>query len=53
MSRQCFTGSSFLFSGPMPLRDIRNRGLTFEEIPYAATNAEKHNIRVSPSVTTS
>ena len=37
----------------MPLRNIRGRGLAFEEIPYAQTNAEKHNIRVSPSVTTS
>jgi hypothetical protein len=36
----------------MPLKDIRGRGLTFAEIPYAATNAEKHNIRVTPSVTT-
>jgi hypothetical protein len=42
-----------LFAGPMPLRDIRGRGLTFAEIPYAQTNAEKHNTRVSPTVSTS
>jgi hypothetical protein len=41
------------YIGPMPLKDIRGRGLTFAEIPYAKTNAEKHNIRVSPTVTTS
>ena len=37
----------------MPLRDIRNRDLTFEEVDYAKTNSEKHQIYVTrrPSTT--
>lgn len=52
-SMPSFIAAHLCSAGPMPLRDIRGRGLAFEEIPYAQTNSEKHNIRVSPSVTTS
>lgn len=40
-------------AGPLTLSDLSGKDITFTSLPYAQTNAEKHNTRVSGSLRTS
>lgn len=40
-------------AGPIPLADINRKEIAFSALPYARTNYQKHNIRVSASLSTS
>lgn len=41
------------YIGPLTLSDLSGKDITFASLPYAQTNSEKHNTRVSGSLRTS